>query len=85
MGAALIVLVRVVRMVVVRKHGVRNRAVRYELYRAAVVVELLLCDDVRVVAMHRAIYADNALYDARYGANVVRYHNYCHTFIELLK
>ena len=59
----------------------RNVAVRYDLDRAVVVLQLLGRDDVRVVAMNGAIDANNALYDACNRAEVVRYHNYRHTLV----
>ena len=50
-------------VVVVAEYGVRNVAVRYYLNRAVIVAELLLGDDVRVVAMNVAVDADNVVHD----------------------
>ena len=70
---------------VVRKNGVGNAAVRDNLNRTTVVVELLLCDDVRVVTMYAAVHADDALYYAGYCADVVRYHHDRHPSVELVQ
>ena len=58
-----------------------NVSVRYNLDRTMVVLQLLGSYDVRVVAMYRAIYANNALYDACDCAEVVRHHNDSHTLV----
>ena len=74
----------VLMIVVMRQHRVCHCAVRYNLNRAAVVVELLLCDDVRVVTMYRAIYTDDVLDHAGNRSDIVRYHNYRHSLVKLV-
>ena len=60
------------------KYGVGNVAVCDNLYGAVVVAKLLLGDDVRVVAMHMAVDADDVINDARNRAHVVRNHHNSH-------
>ena len=67
---------------VVGEYGVGDAAVRDDLNRATIVVELLLCDDVRVVTMYVAVYAYDAFDDAGNCADVVRHHDDCHPFVE---
>ena len=63
---------------------VGHLAVRDYLYRAVVVLELFLGDDVRVVAMHRAIDAYDALHNTRNRTQVVRYNHYGHPLAQAL-
>lgn len=72
-------------MVVMLQNCVRNVSVRDDLDRAVVVLQLLGSDDVRVVAMYGAIHADNALHNARDGAQIVRHHNYRHTLVQTMQ
>ena len=67
------------------QYGVGDVAVRYYLYGAVVVTQLLLCYYVRVVAVYMTIYTDYALHDARYCTYVVRYHDYCHALGKVVK
>ena len=69
-------------VVMMLQNRMRNITVRDNLNRAVVVLQLLGCDDVRVVAMNGAIDANNALYDACNRSQVVRYHNYRHTLVK---
>ena len=59
--------------------------VRNKLNRAVVVAELLLGDDIRVVAMHVAVDAHNATHNTRYGAYIVRDHNDGHLLGEVVE
>ena len=68
-------------VMMVLQNCVWNMTVRDDLNRAVVVFQLLGSYDVRVVSMNCAIDANNALYDARNGAEVVRYHDDCHALI----
>ena len=70
---------------VVGKNGVRNRAVADNLDRAVIVVELLLCDYIRVVAVYDAIDTDDTLDSAGYCSHIVRDHNDCHLLVKLLQ
>ena len=58
-------------MFVLAKYGVRHLSVRDYLDGAVVVLELLLGDDVRVVAVDGAVDTDDTLYHAGYGSHVV--------------
>lgn len=64
--------------------GMWNIAVGDQLNRAVVVTELLLGDDVRLVAMYVAVDAHYATHNTRYSADVVRHHNNCHTLGEVV-
>ena len=70
---------------VLAKNGVRNVAVRDELYWTIVVQQLLLGDYVRVVAVHMAIDANYAAHNTRYRAYVVRNHDYCHSLGQVMQ
>ena len=62
-------------LVVLAKYSVGYMSVRDNLYRTVVVAQLLLGDDVRLVAVYVAVDTHNALNNARYGTDVVRYHD----------
>ena len=64
------------------KNGVGHLAVRDNLYRTVVVLELLLGDDVRVVAVDCTVDTNDTLHHAGYRADVVRYHHYRHSLVE---
>lgn len=81
----LLLLVAVGALLVLAEDGVGNIAVRYELYRAVVVAQLLLGDDVRIVAMHVAVDTYDATHDTRDSADVVRHHNYGHMLREMVQ
>ena len=72
-------------VVMLTKDGVGNIAVGDNLDRAVVVAELLLCDDVRVVAVNMAVDADDVVHNARYGAHVVRHHHDCHVVVKMVQ
>ena len=69
-------------MLVHAEYRVGDATVRDNLYRTLVVVELLLRDDVGVVAVYRTVYADDVFHDARDSADVVRNHHDCHFFVQ---
>ena len=58
-------------IVVFAEDGVWNVAMSNQLNRAIVVAQLLLGDDIRLVAMYVAVDTHNAAYNTRYCANVV--------------
>ena len=53
------------------KHRMRHLAVRDYLYRAVIVFELLLGNDIRIMAMHRAINTDDTLHHTRNRTYIV--------------
>jgi hypothetical protein len=59
-------------VVMLTQYGMRNVAVRDELYWAVIVAQLLLGNYVGVVAVDMTIDAHNASHNARYCADVVR-------------
>lgn len=67
---------------VVLQHGVWDVAVREELDRAVVVAQLLLGEDVRPVAVHPAVHADDLLDDAGDGPDVVRDNDDRHAVVQ---
>ena len=67
------------------KYGVGYVAVCDYLYGAVVVAKLLLGNDIRVVAVHMAVDANDVVYYARYGAHVVRYHHNSHVVAKVVK
>ena len=74
-----------VAIAVVAQHGVGDMAVRDDLDRAAIVLQLLLGDLVRVVAVYGAIHADNLLHNAGDCTQVVRDHHNGHLAVQLLQ
>ena len=80
-----ILLLAVGAVVVFAKDGVGNVAVGDNLDGAVVVAQLLLGDDVRVVAMDMAVDADNVIHNARYGTHVVRHHHNSHVVAEVVQ
>ena len=78
-------LVAVWAVVVFAEDGVGNIAMRDNLDGAVVVAQLLLGDDVRVVAMDMAVDADNVIHNARYGTHVVRPHHNSHVVAEVVQ
>ena len=69
-------------MMVFAKDRMGHFAVRNYLYRTVVIFKLLFGDDIRVVAMDRAIDTNDALDNAGYCADVVRYHNDSHLLVQ---
>lgn len=72
-------------VVVLAEDGVGNIAMRDNLYGAVVVAQLLLGDDVRVVAVDMAVDADDIVHDARYCAHIVRHHHNGHIVAEVVQ
>ena len=70
---------------VAAQHGVRYVAVRDELDRAAVVAQLLLVDDVRIVPVNMTVDADDALHHRGDRPHVVRHHDDGHAAVQLLE
>ena len=66
---------------VAAQHGVRYVAVRDELDRAAVVAQLLLVDDVRIVPVNMTVDADDALHHRGDRPHVVRHHDDGHAAV----
>ena len=58
-------------VVMLAQDCMRNIAMRYNLNRAVVVAQLLLGNDIRIVAMNMAIDTHDALHNTRYGTNIV--------------
>ena len=63
----------------------RHVAVKDDLYRAVVVVQLLRRDAVGVVAMHMAVDADDLLDMGGNRSQIVRYHDDGHFVVELFE
>ena len=72
-------------VVVLAEDGVGNVTVGDNLYGAVVVAQLLLGDDIGVVAVHMAVDADDVVHDARYCAHVVRHHHNSHIVAEVVQ
>ena len=84
-GNALLFVVAAAVAGVVLQHGVGNVPVRHELDGAVVVAQLLLGDDVRTVAVHAAVHADDLLHDAGDRADVVRHHDDRHAAVQFVQ
>ena len=69
-------------VLVLFENRMRHLAVRDDLNRAVVVVELLGGYDVRVVPMHASVDANDALDETRNRTQIVRHHHDGHTFVE---
>ena len=70
--------------VVVGEDGVGDVSVGYNLDGAVVAAQLLLCEDVGVVAVHMAIDADNGIHERGDCADIVRDNHHRHLRAELL-
>ena len=72
-------------VVVLAEDGVGDITMGDDLYGAVVVAELLLGDDVRVVAVDMAVDADDVVNDARDSADVVRHHHNGHVVAQVVE
>lgn len=72
-------------VVVLAEDRVGDITVGDNLYGAVVVAQLLLGDDIRVVAVDMAVDADDIVHDARYCAHVVRYHHNSYLVAEVVQ
>ena len=70
---------------VLAEDGVGKVTVGDHLYGAVVVAQLLLGDDIGVVAVHMAVDADDVVHDTRYSAHVVRHHHNSHIVAEVVQ
>lgn len=69
---------------VLAEDGVGDITVGDNLDGAVVVAELLLGDDVRVVAVDMAVDADDVIHNARYSTHIVRHHHNGHIVAEVV-
>ena len=72
-------------MVVLTEDSVGNVTVGDNLYGAVVVAQLLLGDDIGVVAVHMAVDADDVVHNTLYGAHVGRHHHNSHIVAEVVQ